>query len=77
MARNQPHRAFFIPKRYCDLELEYRDAIIVCDNADEITVKADVFTPYVIIDTPYLLEDNCFTLKAGESRTVKKLKRLD
>ena len=69
-------RSFFIPNRYCDIPIEYKEARVICENEDEISVTSDVFIPYVMIDTSCLLDDNCFALKAGEIKTVRKLKTL-
>lgn len=67
-------RAFFVAKRFCDLDIEYSDVDIVSRNDDEITVKAKTFTPFVMLDEEKLLEENCFMLKAGETKTVKFVK---
>ena len=67
-------RAFFVAKRFCDLDIEYSDVEIIDRNDDEITVKAKTFTPFVMLDEEMLLEDNCFMLKAGETRTVRFVK---
>jgi len=69
-------RAFFIKDRFSDLELEYKAPVILSENDNEITVTAEYFDPYVTLDVPYLLSDNCFALKVGEKKTVKKLSRL-
>lgn len=69
-------RAFFIKDRFCDLDLHYPATVILCESDNEITVSSTVFNPYVIVDVPYLLSDNCFTLKAGEKKTIKKLSKL-
>jgi beta-mannosidase len=67
-------RAFFVAKRFCDLEIEYTDVEVISRTDNEITVKAKTFTPFVMLDEEKLLEDNCFMLKAGETRTVKFVK---
>ena len=67
-------RAFFVPKRFCDLDIEYTDVEILGRTDSEITVRAKTFTPFVMLDEEELLEDNCFMLKAGETRTVKFVK---
>lgn len=69
-------RAFLIKKRFSDISLKYSKPIVLSETEDEITVTVENFEPYVIIDTQYLLSDNCFTLKAGEKRTLKKIKKL-
>ena len=69
-------RAMLIPKRYCDLGIEYIVPTVLDESEDTITVKADRFIPYAMLDLPYLLSDNCFTMKKGETVTLKKLKRL-
>ena len=66
-------RAIFVENRFADLGIEYATPTVVSENEHEITVTADRFTPYAIIDSPYLLSENCFTLKAGETKTVRKL----
>ena len=69
-------RAIFVKKRYRDLGISY-NAWRVSDESDtELTVTADGFTPYVVIDSPYLLSENCFILKKGESKTVRKIEKL-
>ena len=67
-------RAFFVPARFCDLDIEYKDVEIISRTDSEITVKAKTFTPFVMLDEEKILEDNCFMLKAGETRTVKFVK---
>jgi beta-mannosidase len=69
-------RAMFIKDRFKDLDIKYCDVKIVKDDDSEITVIADEFLPYAVIDVPYLLEDNCFVLKKGEMKTIKKIKNL-
>ena len=64
-------RAFFIPARFCDLDIEYTDVDVISRTDTEITVKAKTFTPFVMLDEEKVLEDNCFALKAGETRTVR------
>ena len=66
----------FIKDRFKDLDINYCDVKILKDDDNEITVSADEFLPYAVIDVPYLLEDNCFVLKKGETKTIKKIKRL-
>ena len=69
-------RTILVPKRYVDLGIAYEDVKIVSETENEITVTADGFIPYAMIDVPYLLSENCFPLKRGETKTVKKLKKL-
>ena len=69
-------RAMLVRNRFADLGLEYAEPTVINENADEITLEASRFTPYAIIDAPYLLSDNCFTLKAGERKTIKKVQVL-
>ena len=69
-------RAMFVKDRFKDLDINYCDVKILKDDDNEITVSADEFLPYAVIDVPYLLEDNCFVLKKGETKTIKKIKRL-
>ena len=69
-------RTMFIPARYVDLGIEYKDAVILSETDEEVTVRADDFIPYVMIDLPYVLSENCFTLKKGENKTVKKIRKL-
>ncbi len=75
-ADGQRDTAFFIPERFCDLALEYADVRMMEETADTVTVTSDTFLPFAIIDVPYLLSDNCFVLKKGEVRTLKKLRAL-
>ncbi|MBP5611107.1 MAG: hypothetical protein J6X72_07230, partial [Clostridia bacterium] len=66
-------RAFFIPSRYADLDLEYRPVRVIDETPEAITVQADVFTPFALIDTPEQLSDNAICLKPGEKRVLKRL----
>ena len=43
---------------------------------EDITVTADSFEVYAMLDVPYLLDDNCFVIKKGETKTLKKLRSL-
>ena len=43
-------RAFFVPVRFCDLDIEYKDVEIISRTDSEITVKAKTFTPFVMLD---------------------------
>lgn len=72
----QNDTAFLIPNRFQDLKLTYSDARIVKETEDEITVTADTFLPFATIDVPYLLSENCFPLKKGEVKILKKLRKL-
>ena len=56
--------------------MTYADPIILSESEEEITVTADRFLPYAMLDVPYLLSENCFPLKKGELKTVKKIGRL-
>ena len=69
-------RAFFVNGCFSELDIRYSEPIILSETESELTVTTDSFNPYVMLDVPYLLSDNCFALKAGERRTLKKLKRL-
>lgn len=64
-------RAFFLEGRFCDLDLDYTEAEIISREAEEITVRAKSFTPFVLLDEEKLLEENCFMLKTGETKTVR------
>jgi hypothetical protein len=64
-------RAFWHGVRYRDLALTPCEPRIVERTADSITVTADAFTPFAMIDAGVPLSDNCFPLKAGETRTVR------
>ncbi len=67
-------RTFYIKGKLADLGIAYKDAEIVSEDEDSITVKADEFIPCVLLDVPYLLEDNCFAMLAGETRRIIKSK---
>jgi beta-mannosidase len=67
-------RAHWIPSRYTDLDITYSDVCILEETCDSITLKADEFTPFAIIDVPYILEENCFPMKKGEIKKIKKIK---
>ena len=69
-------RAFFVKDRFADLDIQYSNPIIVKETDDEITVTVDSFHPFVMLDVPYLLSENCFPLKRGEIRIVKKIGKL-
>ena len=64
-------RAFLLNGKFCDLDLEYADAEIIGRTDTEITVRAKSFLPFVLLDEEKLLEENCFMLKAGETKTVR------
>ena len=68
-----PDRAFFIPERFKDVDFQYNKVRIIDENESSITVTADEFTPFALIDVPYYLSENCFVLKKGETKTIKKL----
>ena len=63
-------RAMFIPKRFSDLPITYTEPKVTDNGDGTLTVTADSFLPYAIVDHPGL-EDNCMTLKKGESVTVR------
>ena len=67
-------RTFYISGKLADLGIAYKDAEIVSEDEESITVKADEFIPCVLLDVPYLLEENCFAMLAGETRRIMKLK---
>ena len=69
-------RAVLIPQRYCDLGVAYGDPVVEAETEEEITLRADAFLPYAMIDVPYLLSENCFALKKGERKTIKKIQKL-
>ena len=69
-------RAIFVKDRFCDLSLEFTAPVIVSETDDEYVITTEKFNPYVMIDVPFLLSDNCFALKAGEKKTIKKLMAL-
>jgi beta-mannosidase len=69
-------RAMLIPRRFADLGIKYCDPIVLSESDDELTVSTEAFIPYTMLDLPYLLSDNCFILKKGESKTIKKIKKL-
>ena len=66
-------RAFLIPSRYADLDLDYRPLRVLSETPEEITVQADVFTPFGLIDSPVFLSDNAICMKPGEVRVLKRL----
>lgn len=69
-------RALFVKERFVDLDLSFTKPIVVSQTETEITVTTNSFNPFVMLDVPYLLSDNCFTLKANETKTIKILKKL-
>ena len=66
-------RAFLIPSRYADLDLDYRPVRVIEETPDAITVQAEAFTPFALVDTPDLLSDNAICMKPGETRVLKRL----
>ena len=66
-------RAFLVPARYADLDLDDRPVRIVSETPEAITVQADVFTPFALVDCPDLLSENALCLKRGETRTLRRL----
>ena len=69
-------RAMFIKDRFADLELDCSAPVVLSESEEKLTVTVNAFDPCVIIDVPYLLSDNCFPLKAGEVKVIKKIKKL-
>ncbi len=67
-------RAIHIFGRYADLDINYND-ITVSDLGNKIKVTANSFTPFALIDRDEILEENCFIMKKGETRTVKKMRK--
>ncbi len=65
-------RAFFIPSRYADLDLEYRPLKVIAETPDSVTVQADSFSPFALLDSPDLLSDNAICMKRGEIRVLKR-----
>ena len=66
-------RAFYMDN-FSKTELTYKDAQIIDEDAQSITVKAEEFIPYVMLDVPYELEENCFTMLNGEVKKIMKIK---
>jgi hypothetical protein len=69
-------RALFVKDRFSDPAIEFTTPVIVSEDENEYVITTENFNPYVVLDVPYLLSDNCFTLKAGEKKTVKKIMTL-
>ncbi|MBR6764477.1 MAG: hypothetical protein IKM13_12125, partial [Clostridia bacterium] len=69
-------RCFLVVDRYKDTAMTYADPIILSESEEEITVTADRFLPYVMVDVPFLLSENCFPLKKGEIKILKKIRKL-
>lgn len=67
-------RAFLVPARYADLDLDYRPVRVVAETPDAITVQADAFTPFAIVDRPELLSENALCMKKGETRVLRRLR---
>ena len=65
-------RAFLVPSRYADLDLDYRPLRVLSETPDGVTVQADAFTPFGLIDSPDFLSDNAICMKPGEIRILKK-----
>ncbi len=66
-------RAMYIPNGYAPLNIPYNDIEIISEDEKTLTVRANGFTPFAIIDRTELFDDNCFVLKKGETKVVKKL----
>ena len=66
-------RAFLVPARYADLDLDYRPLRVIAETPDSVTVQADAFTPFALLDYPDLLSDNAICMKRGETRVLKRL----
>lgn len=66
---NGADRAFFVNRRFCDLDISYSAYSVTARGDDFIEVEARELSPYTIIDIPGL-EDNCFLLKKGEKRKI-------
>ena len=70
-------RAFLVPKRFCDLDIDYGKIKVTAFSEQEITVTAEEFQPYVLLDVPCVLEENGFLLKKGETRTIQICRETD
>lgn len=68
-------RAFLVPARYADLDLDYRPVRVISETPDAITVQADAFTPFALVDRPDLLSENALCLKRGETKTLRRINR--
>lgn len=66
-------RAIYIHDRYKTMEQTFGKVLVTGEDDDSITVIADGFVEFAIIDRTDL-EDNCFILKKGEARKIKKKK---
>ena len=66
-------RAFLIPSRYADLDLDYRPLRVIAETPEAVTVQADAFSPFALLDYPALLSDNAICMKRGETRVLKRL----
>ncbi len=66
-------RAFLIPARYADLDLDYRPLRVLEETPETVTVQADAFSPFALLDSPVLLSDNAICMKRGEKRVLKRL----
>ena len=66
-------RAFLVPVRYADLDLDYRPLRVLSETPDEITVRADAFTPFALLDDPAFLSENALCLKRGETKTLRRV----
>ncbi|MBQ6990280.1 MAG: hypothetical protein IJN58_04415, partial [Clostridia bacterium] len=69
-------RCFLVVDRYKDTTMTYADPIILSEEEETITVTTDRFLPYVVVDVPFLLSENCFPLKKGETKILKKIRKL-
>ena len=69
-------RCFLVVDRYKDTIMTYADPMILSEDEETITVTTDRFLPYVVVDVPFLLSENCLPLKKGETKIVKKIRKL-
>ena len=69
-------RAYF--HLYAPAEMNFGSGkfVVVSEDADSITVRADGCVPVLLLDVPYLLSDNSFFMKSGEVRTLRKVQKL-
>ena len=65
-------RAHLVTDRYLSWKQPFGSVEVLEETPDSVTVRAGGFTPFAILDRTDLLDDNCFLLKKGEVRTLKR-----
>ena len=65
-------RAYLLPNAYTGTAWEDGGFTVLAEDAESVTVRADVCLPMLLLDVPYVLEKNGFFMKKGETVTIRK-----